>query len=123
MARREINRIDDQRVIARREIGKERHRYGSQARGYKNRPGGTFKFVDRVAKRIRGRRSARPVGVLLRARFHRLRIRKQHGGRMYHGRVDEAEIVGGIVAAMSETGVDARLAIHIAAVCHCMFRF
>ena len=58
-------------------------------------------------KRVGGRRAARAVGVFLRARGHRRRVREKHGRGVHDRRIDEAEEVARIVAGMRQPRVDA----------------
>ena len=68
------------------------------------------------AKRVGGRRAARAVGVFLRRGGHRRGVGEKHGRGVDDRRIDEAEIVVRIVAAMGEPRVDAELVRN--ALCH-----
>ncbi|QTK78573.1 hypothetical protein AT6N2_C0715 [Agrobacterium tumefaciens] len=101
----EIDGINDQGMIARTEIGEERHGDGGKARRDENGPGRTLKRVDHVAQRVGRRRAMRAIGIFLVFGRKRLGIREKHGRATHDGRVDETETIGGIVTAMGQARI------------------
>ena len=116
-ARRVIDGIDDQRVVAGRQIGDQRQHHGGQAGGHDRRAGGPLELVDRRGQRVGGGRASRAIGVFLFAVGHRARIGKQHRRGMHDRRIDKAEIGVWIVAGMGEAGIDAGR-LHRFVICH-----
>ena len=87
-----------ERMVAGREIGKQGNGDGGETGGHENGAGGPLQFVDRVAQRVRRRRSARAVGVFLPMRLHGPRIGKEHGRSVHHRRIDKTALTERVVS-------------------------
>lgn len=105
-------------MVARRKKGEERHRDGRQSRRHDDCAGRTFKRIDRLAERVRGRRSARAIGIFLVSGLHRAGIGKQYCRGTHHRRIDESMVAGGVVADMRKPRVDAGVVEEIFLIAH-----